>query len=122
MGEPDSVSGATPVRIGDVDAYESVVIEITDTSPALIDRALQHAEDGVFAVAKWSSGETPKLRSSLYGNNVLLRHWNINESAALSQRLKLRTAIPQGESSTRSLGFPFQMGGQLQGLLIVLVW
>jgi hypothetical protein len=54
-------SGPAPVRIGDVDAYESVVIEITDASPALVDRELQHAErTELFAVAKWSSGETGK--------------------------------------------------------------
>jgi hypothetical protein len=82
-------SGPAPVRIGDVDAYESVVIEITDASPALVDRELQHAErTELFAVAKWSSGETPEfVEASLYGNNVLLQHWSQSEESGLSEEI-----------------------------------
>jgi hypothetical protein len=66
--------GASPVRVGKIDVYESVTVSIDPSSSAFRREKLLHAQcTSVSATVQWDEGRTPNVSSvHLYGNNVLI--------------------------------------------------
>ena len=65
--------GAAPVRVGEVDVYESVVVLINSASLALRGELLHSQSTIVSATAEWTEGNAPEFSSiHLYGNDKLL--------------------------------------------------
>ncbi|MDA0343895.1 MAG: hypothetical protein O3B07_06865, partial [Verrucomicrobia bacterium] len=72
--------GAAPVRIGQVDAYESLVVLINSASLALQGELLHSQSTVVSATAEWAKGSAPEFSAlHLYGNDILLKEIDFSD-------------------------------------------
>jgi hypothetical protein len=72
--------GAAPVRIGEVDAYESLVVLINSASLALQGELLHSQSTVVSATAEWAKGSAPEFSAlHLYGNDILLKEIDFSD-------------------------------------------
>ena len=84
--------GAAPLRIGEKDVYESVVIQISQSSPALqgsYGSDLLHSQmTTVDAFSEWSERVAPSfLSAQLYGNNILLDEIEVDTNNTATNRI-----------------------------------
>jgi len=66
--------GAAPIRIGEVDVYESVMVSINQSSPVFLREKLLHAQrTSLTATVEWEEGSTPAISAVyFYGNDQLI--------------------------------------------------
>jgi hypothetical protein len=66
--------GAAPIRIGEVDVYESVMVSINSSSPVFLREELLHAQlTSITATVEWEEGSAPAISEVyLYGNDQLI--------------------------------------------------
>ena len=92
--------GAAPVRIGEKDVYESVVILINSSSLALKGELLHSQSTQVSATAEWSEGTMPSFTYvTLYGNGINLAEIDFSNLDTQSAQLDLNISTPDVNQS-----------------------